>query len=117
MSGSAEAPDPARGAVGIAVVLERMSAIARSLPAEDGVARFNGRYLEVTREVLAETRSDAFEDARFLERLDVMFAELYLAAIDAAQAGKQRRSPRHGCRCSGPEATSGLPRFSSRWPA
>ena len=93
MSGPAEASDPPGSSGAIAVVLERMGVIGRSLPAEDGVACFNHLYLEVTRHVLAETRRDAFEDPRFLERLDVAFAELYFAAVDAAEARKAISRP------------------------
>jgi len=64
-----------------------MTEIASSLPPEDGVARFNGLYLEVTRQVLADTRSDTFEDPRFIERLDEVFAELYFAAVDTDRSG------------------------------
>ncbi len=72
---------------------QRMGVIGRPLPAEDGVACFSHLYLEVTRHVLAETRRDAFEDPRFLERLDVAFAELYFAAVDAAEARKAISRP------------------------
>ena len=40
----------------------------------------------MTREVLRETRTDAFEDSAFLVRLDVVFADLYFAAVDADAA-------------------------------
>ena len=81
---------PARPGTGggapVDAVLERMAAIAASLPAEDGVARFNDLYLAVTREVAAETRTDAFEDPAFLATLDAAFASLYFEAVDADAA-------------------------------
>jgi len=85
--------DPSRQAAGIAGgdpvagVVKRMEEIATSLPAADGVARFNDLYLAVTREVGAETRAETFEDPDFLSRLDVVFADLYFAAVDADARG------------------------------
>jgi hypothetical protein len=69
----------------IARVVHRMERIAAGLPTADGVARFNELYLAVTRAVLAETGE--FEDPRFLTRLDVVFADLYFAAVDATRPG------------------------------
>jgi hypothetical protein len=53
-------------------------------PLPDGVACFNGMYLQVTKAV----RDDlpAFESPEFVERLDVLFAEFYFQAFDAAAA-------------------------------
>ena len=70
----------------IADVVERMTAIERALPAEDGVARFNDLYLAVTREVATQAGADSFEDPEFLPELDVTFAGLYFAAVDASDA-------------------------------
>jgi hypothetical protein len=64
-----------------------MEAIAAGLPAADGVARFNDLYLAVTRAVLSETVAGEFEDTAFLARLDVRFADLYLAAVASDRAG------------------------------
>ena len=71
----------------IAEVIERMEAIEAGISEADGVARFNHLYLAVTREVAAELDLDTFEDPRFLLRLDVIFAGLYLAAVDADAGG------------------------------
>ena len=68
-------------------VLERMAAIDADLPKDDGVARFNELYLAVTRAVLRETRDGEFEDPAFLTRLDVVFADLYFAAVEAPRPG------------------------------
>jgi uncharacterized protein DUF5995 len=73
----------------IAAVVARMEAIEAATPGADGVARFNHLYLAVTREVLAETDGAGFEDLTFLSRLDVSFAELYFAAGDAVDQGRQ----------------------------
>ena len=71
----------------VADVIARMVEIEGSLPAHDGVARFNDLYLAVTREVEENLVGEAFEDQRFLTRLDVVFAELYFAAVEAAGSG------------------------------
>ena len=60
-----------------------MRGLDATLPPADGVAWFNKLYLAVTEAVAAELGRGAFEDARFTERLDVVFAGLYLAALDA----------------------------------
>jgi len=73
----------------IAPVVERMEAIAAPLDESDGVRRFNELYLAVTREVAANTAADTFEDAGFIARLDVIFADLYFAAVDDDAAGKE----------------------------
>ena len=51
-------------------------------PLPDGVACFNGMYLQVTEAVRDEL--PAFERPAFVERLDVLFAEFYFQAFDAA---------------------------------
>jgi hypothetical protein len=53
-------------------------------PLPDGVACFNGMYLQVTEAVRDEL--PAFERPEFVERLDVLFAEFYFQAFDAAAA-------------------------------
>jgi hypothetical protein len=62
----------------------RMQQIAAALPAADGLACFNRVYLDVTQQVENEVTAGFFADAAFLERLDVVFANLYFAAVDAA---------------------------------
>jgi hypothetical protein len=59
-----------------------MQAIAAPLAEDDGVARFNELYLAVTHAVAGETRADAYEVPAFISRLDVVFADLYFAAVD-----------------------------------
>src|SRR5215210_2412334 len=54
-------------------------------PLPDGVACFNGMYLQVTQAVL--DAMPTFESPEFVERLDVLFAEFYFQAFDAAAAG------------------------------
>ena len=53
-------------------------------PLPDGVACFNGMYLQVTEAVRDALPS--FESPQYIERLDVLFAEFYFQAFDAAAA-------------------------------
>ena len=53
-------------------------------PLPDGVACFNGMYLQVTEAV--RDALPGFESPAFVERLDVLFAEFYFQAFDAAGA-------------------------------
>jgi hypothetical protein len=75
--------DPIKG------VEARMEAIAAPLGVADGVACFNELYLAVTRAVAREAGSEGYEDPAFISRLDVVFADLYFAAVDADAAGKK----------------------------
>jgi hypothetical protein len=65
-----------------------MHAIADELTASDGVARFNHLYLEETVAVDTAAQTAGFEDPAFMSALDVVFAGLFFAAVDAAGAGK-----------------------------
>lgn len=71
----------------IAPVIDRLAAIASALRGDDGVARFNELYLAVTREVAAQAGTGDFADPRFIARLDVVFADLYFEAVEAAASG------------------------------
>jgi hypothetical protein len=62
-------------------VLERFTAIEAELPANDGVAYFNRMYRVVTEAVQAHQDAGAFGDPAWLSHLDVVFANLYLAAL------------------------------------
>lgn len=73
----------------IEAVAARMEAIAAPLPETDGVARFNELYLAVTRAVMLETSEDSFQAPGFISRLDVVFADLYFAAMDDSLAGRE----------------------------
>src|SRR6201986_4856046 len=64
-----------------------MQAIDASLGRKDGVAIFDRLYLQVTRAVDTASAGTEFEDRRFIERLDVVFAELYFAAEDTIASG------------------------------
>jgi hypothetical protein len=68
----------------IEAALGRMQAIAAALPLTDGLACFNRMYIIVTQTVLdAVSTATSFGDPAFMARLDVVFANLYLGAIDA----------------------------------
>lgn len=64
-------------------MVQRLKAIDESAPRSDGVACFARLYLAVTEGVGADLASQGFADPRFLETLDVHFAELFFAALDA----------------------------------
>jgi hypothetical protein len=66
----------------VAEVVARMEAILAALPKNDGVAWFTRLYLAVTENVQAALKPRAFADPRFLERLDVVFANLFFAALE-----------------------------------
>ena len=65
-------------------VIERLMEIEAALPSDDGVAYFNRMYRKVTEEVRSAHRNERFECAEFLERLDVVFANLYFEAVDCS---------------------------------
>lgn len=74
-------------------VLARMRAIETSLPRSDGVACFTGLYREVTAGVADALERSAFADPRFLERLDVVFADLFFAALDLNERDPRTAPP------------------------
>jgi hypothetical protein len=63
--------------------IARMQQIDAALPASDGLACFNHMYLGVTQQVKTQVTAGFFADAAFLERLDVVFANIYFAAVNA----------------------------------
>ncbi|WKX73478.1 DUF5995 family protein [Streptomyces sp. XD-27] len=70
-------------------VVARMREIGAALPPRDGVAVFNQVYLSVTEEVGRRLTTGYFQDPGLAEELDVRFAGRYLAAVDAAAAGRR----------------------------
>ena len=68
----------------IAQVIEEMRLLGVAMPAEDGVADFHRMYLHVTELVGAAAAARSFQDAAFMERLDCVFAGLYLDAYHAS---------------------------------
>jgi hypothetical protein len=71
-------------------VLSIMTAIDSRLPDSDGLKWFNRLYLRVTQSVRQAVGSTAFRDARFMSELDVVFANLYFAAITAGDVDPLR---------------------------
>jgi hypothetical protein len=67
----------------VAAAIAAMQAIDAALPTADGVACFNRMYLDVTQQVDAEIGKGTFDDPAFVGQLDVVFANLYLAAVSA----------------------------------
>jgi uncharacterized protein DUF5995 len=64
-------------------VLSMMTAIDDALPDSDGLKWFNRLYLRVTQSVRLAVGTTVFRDPRFMSELDVVFANLYFAAISA----------------------------------
>ena len=64
-------------------MVQRLQAVEEAAPRSDGVACFARLYRSVTEGVGADLTSRGFADARFLETLDVHFAELFFSALDA----------------------------------
>jgi hypothetical protein len=63
-------------------VIARMEAIQSALGHADGVACFARLYCQVTEGVNAELAQRAFADQAFLDRLDVVFANLFFTALE-----------------------------------
>ena len=68
-------------------VIARLREIQAGLPADDGVAVFNGMYLTVTERIAATIRAGTFRSPETMTDLDVRFACLWLTAYDASVAG------------------------------
>lgn len=74
-------------------VVAVMQALDRELSRDDGLKWFNLLYLCVTESVLKEPSSGGWNDQRWLERLDVVFAGLYFSAL-ASWAQHRKATPR-----------------------
>jgi hypothetical protein len=70
-----------------------MQQLSSAMPAGDGVRAFNEMYLVTTRQVGAAIGGEQFADPEFMARLDVVFASLYLRALEV-HATDPTRSPR-----------------------
>src|SRR5262245_61665640 len=64
-----------------------MQAIDHALPDSDGVKWFNRLYLRVTIAVASAVGNRTFNDAAFMSKLDVIFANLYFSALAAGASG------------------------------
>jgi hypothetical protein len=67
----------------VADVVARLTEVNDALPASDGVACFNRMYLQVTELVGQRMSAGYFADPAGMNAVDVTFAGLYLAAVDA----------------------------------
>jgi hypothetical protein len=76
-------PPPGPAATTIDDAIARMKAIDAALPASDGVACFNRMYSEVTAGIRDQLEQQLFGDPDWITRLDVVFANLYFAAVDS----------------------------------
>jgi hypothetical protein len=72
----------------IARVVEEMRSLGTEMPDGDGVADFHRMYLHVTELVGAAAAARSFADAVFMERLDCVFAGLYLDACRATDTDR-----------------------------
>lgn len=68
-------------------VIDRMNRIDAALPGSDGLKWFNWLYLLVTNAVKNNPPVAGWEDPQWLSRLDVVFANLYFAAVGSALSG------------------------------
>src|SRR6185295_18632815 len=72
-----------RRASSITDVIDIMTKLEGALPTNDGVWWFNHLYLRVTLAVRQAMTATTFRDPAFLERLDVVFGNLYFDAVAA----------------------------------
>ena len=79
-------PSPAS----VAEVVAQMERLVAPLPRTDGVACFTRLYLAVTEGVDQRLAGVTFADASFLARLDVVFADLFLTALQAFSSDPAR---------------------------
>jgi hypothetical protein len=78
---------PSGGVSSIQEAITLMTSISEALAPTDGLACFNRMYLIVTEKLLSEVSTGAFfGDPVFMSHLDVVFVNLYLAAVDDFQA-------------------------------
>jgi hypothetical protein len=68
-------------------VIQRMQSLDGALPPGDGLKWFNLLYLMVTQEVRDHPPQSGFQDLPWLQRLDVVFAELYFSALSDFSKG------------------------------
>ena len=93
-------------------VIDRMNRLDAALPASDGLKWFNWLYLLVTRGVKNNPPAAGWNDSQWVTRLDVVFANLYFAAIESALGGiRPWRSP--SCKQMPNSASFQIPRVPS----
>jgi hypothetical protein len=65
--------------------IARVEALDTTLPAGDGLERFNHMYLGIMQQVAQRLSQGFFTDPATMTHLDVVFANLYFAAADAGE--------------------------------
>jgi Family of unknown function (DUF5995) len=79
---------------GIGALVRRMEGLLGPLEAARDPGRFFlATYLRTTRAVAEELERGGFRDPAWVERWDVAFADLYLDAVEDAQAGRRPPGP------------------------
>ena len=79
---------------GIGALVRRMEGLLEPLEARGDPARFFlATYLRTTRAVAEELERGGFRDPAWVERWDVAFADLYLDAVEDAEAGRRPPEP------------------------
>jgi uncharacterized protein DUF5995 len=79
---------------GIDALLRRMEGLLAPLEAAGDPGRFFlATYMRTTRAVAEELARGGFRDPEWVERWDIAFADLYLDAVEAAQAGRRPPEP------------------------
>ena len=79
---------------GIGALVHRMEGLLEPLEARGDPARFFlATYLRTTRAVAEELDRGGFRDPAWVERWDVAFADLYLDAVEDAEAGRRPPEP------------------------
>jgi hypothetical protein len=75
-------------------LIARMAALLEPLEAAGDQRRyFHATYLRTTIAVAVEIRRGGFADAEWVERWDVVFADLYLDALEGDMAGRRTSRP------------------------
>jgi hypothetical protein len=74
-------------------VVARLERVLDGLPESDANRWFASTYLRTTLAVGKAIRSGRFADSAWVERLDVVFADMYLDAVEAHRAGERPSQP------------------------
>lgn len=82
------APVPAHQLPDVPAVVAALRGIDRDLDHGDGVWHFNRMYLQVTELVGRRLDDGWFSHPQFMERLDVVFAQLYLDTVEGDREGR-----------------------------
>jgi Family of unknown function (DUF5995) len=80
----APSPPPGGPAASVGDAIARMEVLDKALPPRDGLACFNRLCIGVMQEIAQRLSQGLFTDPSTMTHLDVVFANLYLDAADAA---------------------------------